>query len=43
MERTETDHVNGQKIIASAAHADRESSIENAWQEAIERISLAAW
>ena len=43
MERTETDHVTGQKIIASAAHADRESSIENAWQEAIERISLAAW
>lgn len=43
MEQVEIDHVNGQKIIASAAHADRESSIENAWQEAIERISLAAW
>lgn len=43
MECTETDHTNGQKIIASAAHIDRESSIENAWQEAIERISLAAW
>lgn len=43
MERVETDHVNDQKIIASAAHTNRESSIENAWQEAIERISLAAW
>jgi len=43
MERVETGHTNDRKIIASAAHADRESSIENAWQEAIERISLAAW
>ena len=43
MERAETDYTNDRKIIASAAHTDRESSIENAWQEAIERISLAAW
>ncbi len=43
MEGTELDRTDERKIIASAAHTDRKSSIENAWQEAIERISLAAW
>lgn len=43
MERIEADHANDQEIVASAAHADKEIALENAWQEAIERISLAAW
>ena len=43
MERAETDYTDDRKVIASAAHTDREASIENAWQEAVERISLAAW
>ena len=43
MERIEADHANDQEIVASAAHTDKEIALENAWQEAIERISLAAW
>lgn len=43
MERMETEYTNGKEIVASAAHTDKETALENAWQEAIERISLAAW
>lgn len=43
MEQAEVDHANSPSAIASAAHTDKESSIENARQEAIERVSLAAW
>lgn len=43
MERIEIEHTGGREIISSAAHTDKEVALENAWQEAIERISLAAW
>lgn len=43
MERIEAAHTKDQEIVASAAHTDKEIALENAWQEAIERISLAAW
>ncbi len=43
MEKKEIEYTNDRKIVASAAHIDKEIALENAWQEAIERISLAAW
>lgn len=43
MERAEEEYTNNRGVIASAAHADKDLAIENAYQEAIERISLAAW
>ena len=43
MESVEAEHIKDQEIVASAAHTDKEIALENAWQEAIERISLAAW